>query len=99
MKKIVIYTHLECLLKDNGKGHPERKERLETVLKSIKESNIINIEIKEAPLANVDEISLVHPIKYIESIFSLIPSFSHCSNCSIPPYESVKCNPTSLHIA
>ena len=26
---MIIYTHSQCLLKDNGSNHPERKERLE----------------------------------------------------------------------
>ena len=74
MKKIIVFTHSDCLLKNNGSNHPERKERLETVLKSIKEIIDINIEIKEAPLAHIDNISLVHPKKYINNIFSLIPN-------------------------
>jgi len=37
--EIVVYTHSDCLLKDNGPNHPEKKERLEIVLKSIKEIN------------------------------------------------------------
>ena len=29
MKEIVVYTHSNCLLKDNGPNHPEKKERLD----------------------------------------------------------------------
>ena len=61
MKKIVVYTHSDCLLKNNGSNHPEKKERLEIVLKSIKEVNSIDDIIKEAPLASVDDVCLVHP--------------------------------------
>ena len=28
---MLVYTHPECLLKDNGFNHPERKERLESI--------------------------------------------------------------------
>ena len=42
MEEIIIYTHSDCLLKDNGPNHPEKRERLEIVLKSIKE--IFNIK-------------------------------------------------------
>ena len=35
MKKIIVYTHPDCLLKDNGPNHPEKKERLQVILKSI----------------------------------------------------------------
>ena len=73
MNKIVVFSHLDCLLKFNGHNHPERKERIEVILQSIK--NIISDEDKiyDAPLASINHISLVHPKKYIEKIFSLIP--------------------------
>ena len=69
---MIIYTHNDCLLKFNGQGHPERKERLESIISSIKSSNI-SVEFKDSPLVNLDTISLVHPKKYIEKIFSNIP--------------------------
>ena len=54
MEKIIVYTHSDCLAKDNGPNHPERKERLETVIESVKElvslenSSIgLRIEIKK----------------------------------------------------
>ena len=37
MNEILIYSHPDCLLKENGLNHPERPERLKTVLKSIKD--------------------------------------------------------------
>ena len=73
MKDIVVFTHLDCLLKDNGPNHPEREERLDTVIKSIKEIRSIDINIKESPLVDIDDVFLVHPKEYIENIFSLIP--------------------------
>jgi len=69
---MIIYTHNDCLLKFNGQGHPERKERLESIISSIKSSNIF-VEFKDGPLVNLDIISLVHPRKYIENIFKNIP--------------------------
>jgi len=74
VKKIIVYTHSDCLAKDNGSNHPERKERLETVLESVKESNNLDIKFKEAPLAEPETISLVHPNSHLESIFNMIPS-------------------------
>ena len=74
MEKIIVYTHSDCLAKDNGLNHPERKERLETILRSAKELDSIDIEIKEAPLAAHETIDLVHPQSHLNSIFSKIPS-------------------------
>ena len=70
---MLVYTHQDCLLKNNGFNHPERKERLDSILHSIKQIKDIQINFKEAPLANIDIISLVHPKNYIEKIFSNIP--------------------------
>ena len=69
---MIIYTHNDCLKKFNGHGHPERKERLESIISSIKSSNL-KVEFKEAPLADLKIVSLVHPRKYIEQIFLNIP--------------------------
>ena len=69
---MIIYTHNDCLKKFNGQTHPERKERLESILSSIKFSNL-KVELKEAPLADLETISLVHPKHHIEQIFSNIP--------------------------
>ena len=72
MKKIIVYTHSDCLLKNNGPNHPEKKERLQIILKSIQDISNIDIEIKNAPLAGLDNICLVHPATYINNIFSSI---------------------------
>ena len=69
---MIIYTHNDCLQKFNGHTHPERKERLESILSSIKSSNL-EVEFKEAPLADLETVSLVHPKEYIKQIFSTIP--------------------------
>ena len=69
---MIIYTHEDCLKKFNGRGHPERKERLLSIVSSIKSSNL-NVKFKEAPLADLEIVSLVHPKNYIEQIFSNIP--------------------------
>ena len=70
---MLVYKHSECLLKDNGFNHPERKERIDSILKSIEQIKDFEISFKDAPLADIETISLVHPKKYIEKIFSNIP--------------------------
>ena len=70
---MLIYKHNDCLLKDNGFNHPERKERINSILESIKQIKEFNIVLKDAPLASIETISLVHPKDYIEKIFSNIP--------------------------
>ena len=70
---MLVYTHSDCQLKDNGPNHPERKERLETIIESIKQIKDFKINFKEAPIADMKTISLVHPRKHIEKIFKNIP--------------------------
>ena len=69
---MIVYSHPDCLLKFNGQGHPERKERLDIILKSIKSSDL-KVEFKEAPKVDLELVSLVHPKKHIEQIFANIP--------------------------
>ena len=69
---MIVYTHNDCLKKFNGKGHPERKERLDSIISSIKSSNL-KVEFREAPLVDLETVALVHPTKHIEKIFSIIP--------------------------
>jgi len=69
---MIVYSHPDCLLKFNGQGHPERKERLDSILKSIKLSDL-KVEFREAPKVDLEIVSLVHPKKYIEQIFTNIP--------------------------
>ena len=70
---MLVYSHRECLLKDNGSIHPEKKERLSSILSSIKEIKDFSINFKESTLADIEIIQLVHPKNYIESILSKIP--------------------------
>jgi len=70
---VLVFSHADCLLKENGSNHPEKKERLLSILDSIKKIKNFQIDIEEAPLVNINDISLVHPKKHIEEIFSLIP--------------------------
>ena len=70
---MLVFSHNDCLLKNNGLTHPENKERLISITNSISKIKDYKIFFKDAPLANLNTISLVHPIKYIEKMFSLIP--------------------------
>ena len=58
---MLVYKHKDCLLKDNGFNHPERKERISSILESIKQITNFKIDFKDAPLADIETISLVHP--------------------------------------
>ena len=71
---MIVYTHDDCLKKFNGYNHPERKERLDSIINSLQSSPKLKIVFKKAPLANIREIALVHPQNYIEKMLGKIPS-------------------------
>ena len=73
MEDITVFSHLDCIAKDNGKNHPERKERLEVILDSIKGISKLNLSFKDSPLADLKTINLVHPQSYIDDLLSMIP--------------------------
>jgi acetoin utilization deacetylase AcuC-like enzyme len=58
---MIVFTHSDCFMKFNGIDHPERKERLDSVINSLKSTPELEINFKEAPLAKMNEIILVHP--------------------------------------
>ena len=70
---MLIFSHPDCLLKENGLDHPERKERLLTIMESIKQINDFKIDIRQAPLADLDLIRLVHPKEHLKKLFLNIP--------------------------
>ena len=63
---MIIYKHDDCLLKDNGFNHPERRERIESILESIKQIKDFKIDFKDAPTADLEQIFLVHPRNHIK---------------------------------
>ena len=66
---MIVYSHPDCLLKDNGFNHPERKERITSIIESIKKLNELDVEFKESPLANLDTVFLVHPQNHVKKFF------------------------------
>ena len=91
MEKIIVYSHSDCLAKDNGPNHPERKERLESVLNSVKELDSLDIDIREAPLAAPETINLVHPQSHLDAIFLMIPSTGFVSVEKEPYADTFLC--------
>ena len=71
---MIVYTHNDCLKKFNGQNHPERKERLMSIIKVLQSSPELEINFKEAPIAKMSEIILVHPKDHIDKIFNNIPT-------------------------
>lgn len=91
---MIVYSHPDCLLKFNGSGHPERKERLISVTNSIKAFLNLKAEFRSAPKADLETISLVHPKDYIKKMFSNIPEQGF-QNVEKEPYADTVLCPNS----
>lgn len=68
-----FFTHPACLEHDTGHGHPERPQRLEAVLLALDEPEFRALERREAPLAEISQVTRVHDKGYTEGLISRVP--------------------------
>ncbi len=67
MTKVVVATHPSSMRHDTTRWHPERPERVEAVVRGLRDSGLEIIDI-EAPQALRGELALVHDPSYIEMV-------------------------------
>jgi len=65
--RVLLYSHESCLLHSNGPGHPERAERILAAMAGVRNSGL-EVEERDAPVIDVEEIYPVHDPVYINSI-------------------------------
>jgi len=70
----ILYTHPACLEHDAGRGHPERPARLEAVLAALDDAAFADLERRQAPRAEREQIARVHPRAYVDRTLEAIPS-------------------------
>ncbi|MEZ5831708.1 MAG: histone deacetylase family protein [Dongiaceae bacterium] len=68
-----FFTHPACLEHDTGQGHPERPQRLEAVLLALDEPEFAKLERREAPLAEIAQITRVHDKGYVQDLLARVP--------------------------
>src|SRR2546423_9102323 len=68
-------THSDCLKHDMGAHHPEQPARLTAIDDQLLASGIgQHLQRYEAPLASEEQLSRVHPLKYVRAIHEIAPS-------------------------
>ena len=72
MSTLILY-HDNCLRHDTGRRHVERPERVTAVLNSVRK--IKGTELLPAPLAKLEQLSLVHPADYWEQLLDAEPGY------------------------
>ena len=69
-----LFTHPDCLLHDNGPGHPEQPDRLRAVLSALEHPDFVPLLREQAPLATREQLERMHPARYVDAILSVRPA-------------------------
>jgi acetoin utilization deacetylase AcuC-like enzyme len=70
---IALYTHLEMLGHQPGEWHPERPERLSSVLGALGDSDL-SLDRREAPLIARADLELAHRGAYVQAVIDNAPT-------------------------
>jgi len=68
-----LFTHRDCLFHDAGTGHPERADRLRSVLHRLDLEKFPDLQREEAPLAEREVLALAHTTAYLDLIDANAP--------------------------
>jgi acetoin utilization deacetylase AcuC-like enzyme len=69
-----LFTHRECLFHDTGDGHPERADRLRSVIHKLDLDDFPDLDRQDAPLATRQMLALAHTTTYLDHIEKMAPT-------------------------
>ncbi|MBT6203981.1 MAG: histone deacetylase family protein [Alphaproteobacteria bacterium] len=72
-----FYTHEACLEHDTGTHHPERIDRLRSVIAVLDDDRFAALDRHTPPKVARDRLELVHPAGYVEAVLAAIPESGH----------------------
>jgi acetoin utilization deacetylase AcuC-like enzyme len=73
----ILFTHPDCVSHNPGQGHPERPERLKSVLAALDRPDFLALDRREAPLATEAQIARVHDPDYVRELLAAVPAQGH----------------------
>lgn len=73
----LLYTHPACLEHDTGFGHPECPARLTAILNVLRRSPFAALEWRDAPAAEIAQLTRIHPQAHVERLLAQIPRQGH----------------------
>jgi acetoin utilization deacetylase AcuC-like enzyme len=73
----LLYTHAACLEHDPGQYHPESPARLQAVLAALSTPGFAALQRREAPEAAVEDLTRVHPPRFVERLLAAVPQDGH----------------------
>lgn len=68
-----LFTHRDCLFHDNGPNHPERADRLRSVLHRLEEDDFKEIKRHDASMGTRELLLLAHTAEYLDMIENAAP--------------------------
>ena len=71
---IALYTHQDMLDHRPGAAHPERPERLQSVIAALDDAGDLDLDVQDAPLAEIADLHLVHEPSYVRAILAAAPA-------------------------
>ena len=69
-----LITHAACIEHRTPPGHPERSERLESVLAALNADEFASLARYEAPKATEEELVRVHDGGYVREVLAAVPT-------------------------
>ncbi len=69
----IIFTHQSAEDHDPGPGHPERSDRIRAVMQVLNSASFADLERRESPLANIDQIARIHRRDYVTAVLDAVP--------------------------
>ncbi|WP_421994606.1 histone deacetylase family protein [Reyranella sp.] len=70
----LLVSHPSFLEHDTGPHHPERADRLRSVLAALDDPGFAGLQRREAPSASMEQLTRVHPADYVEAILGVRPA-------------------------
>jgi len=72
-----LFTHPACIEHDTGLGHPECADRLKVVLAALESEQFYLLDRREAPRAEIEQITRVHKPDYVAHVLASVPKHGH----------------------
>jgi len=85
-----LYTHKACLLHENGPGHPESPDRLQSILTELEKPDYAALLRREPHAAELSAVTRVHDRTYIDRLFARMPHKGYAAldpDTSLSPYS------------
>jgi acetoin utilization deacetylase AcuC-like enzyme len=75
----LLVTHESALAHDTGPGHPERADRIVSVLRALDQSAFATLIRANAPVATLEQMARAHPLAFVKAVLAAVPAKGYVS--------------------